>query len=148
MAQSEPQVGIGHCVAREPGIDMALFGWLSDTKALLLGADSIAMSGLVSKIGTTQLALAAQRLGIPCIVVCTTHKMLPNDYLIAQSLRVGDPEEIMPVSNENTTVSNAYFDMTPLDLFDTIITEEGPLGQAELVERLEAVRTYPGLRGR
>ena len=130
------------------GVDMALFGWLSDTRALLVGADSVSVSGLVNKIGTTQLALAAQRLGIPCIAVCTSHKMLPSDYMIAQSLRAGDPEEIMPVSNENITVRNAYFDVTPLDLFATIITEEGPLGQAELFERLDAVRTYPGLRGR
>ena len=37
------------------GVDMALFGWLSDTRALLVGADSVSVSGLVNKIGTTQL---------------------------------------------------------------------------------------------
>lgn len=127
------------------GIDMALFGWLPQTEALVLGADSLSDSGLVNKIGTAQLVRAAVERDIPRIVLCTSQKFLPSDYLIEQNLRVGDAEQIMPAS-ENVTVSNTYFDITPLDLISVVITEKGPLVGGRLTEELARIRTYPGLR--
>lgn len=130
------------------GVDMALFGWLSEVRALVVGADSLSASGLVNKIGTEPLMRAAAERDLPRIVLCTSMKLLPDDYVLQQGLRSGDAEEIMPVSSKRLMVRNVYFDITPLDLISTVITERGPLGHAELLEELSGLRTYPGLRGK
>ncbi|MFH1086338.1 MAG: hypothetical protein V1772_11325 [Chloroflexota bacterium] len=130
------------------GIDMALFGWLPEAEVLVLGADSLMATGVVNKLGTAPLVRAAAALELPRIVVCTTDKFLPNDYAAAHMLRLGAPEEIMPVSNDNIVVQNSYFDITPLDLFTQVITERGPLVGGALTDALARIRTYPGLRGR
>ena len=130
------------------GTDMALFGWLPETRALLLGADSVSRSGLVNKIGSAELVRAAFERDIPRVVVCTSQKFLPNEYVFGQTMRAGDPEEIMPVSSANVTVRNTYFDTTPLQLISVVITEKGPLIGEPLLEELSRIQTYPGLRGR
>jgi len=130
------------------GVDMALFGWLGAVRALVVGADSLSADGLVNKIGTAALMSAAAERDLPRIVLCTSAKLLPGDYVLQQGLRSGDPEEIMPVSSKRLTVRNAYFDITPLDLLSAVITERGPLQHAGLLEELSALRTYPGLRGK
>ena len=127
------------------GIDMALFGWLPEASVLVLGADSLSVSGVVNKIGSAELVRAALKLGIPRVVLCTTHKFLPADYLVAQKLRVGDPGEIMPMSDEGITVRNEYFDVTPLESISTVIMEKGPLGPDQIGEELAKIRAYPGL---
>ncbi len=130
------------------GVDMALFGWLGEVRALVVGADSLSASGLVNKIGTAPLMRAAAERGLPRIVLCTGLKLLPGDYVLQQGLRAGNPEEIMPVSSKRLAVRNVYFDVTPLDLVSTVITERGPLPHAELLAELSGLRTYPGLRGK
>jgi translation initiation factor 2B subunit (eIF-2B alpha/beta/delta family) len=130
------------------GVDMALFGWMSQVNVLLVGADSLSSAGLVNKIGTAELVRAAVEWDIPRVVVCSSFKFLPNDYMVAQGLRPRDPEEIMPIPSENVTVRNDYHDITPLEMISTVISEKGPLNQEELAQELAQVRTYPGLRGR
>lgn len=130
------------------GVDMALFGWLGEVRALVVGADSLSASGLVNKLGTEPLMRAAAERDLPRIVLCTGMKLLPGDYVLQQGLRSGDPEEIMPVSSKHLTVRNVYFDVTPLDLVSTVITERGPLGHTELLAELSGLQTYPGLRGK
>ena len=129
------------------GIDMALFGWLPEADALVLGADSVSDAGVVNKVGTAQLARAAAERGIPRIVLCAATKFLPHDYLLDHGLRVGDPEEIMPISSKNVTVRNVYFEVTPLELISALITEKGPQDPSRLKEGLAQLRTYPGLLG-
>ena len=129
------------------GVDMALFGWLPEVSSLLIGADSLMADGLVNKLGTSALMRRAHDLEIPRVVVCTTDKFLPNDYSVRYNLREGDADEIMPVSNENITVRNPYFDVTPLDLVSVVVTEKGVFAGAALEGELATIRTYPGLRG-
>ena len=130
------------------GVDMALFGWLNEVQALVVGADSLSAAGLVNKIGTAPLMRAAAEHELPRIVLCTGDKLLPGDYMLQQGLRSGDPEEIMPIASRRLTVRNVYFDVTPLELVSTVITERGPLERATLLAELAALRTYPGLMGK
>ena len=129
------------------GVDMALFGWLDDADALVVGADSVSNEGVVNKIGTAALIKAAYDREIPRLVLCTTFKFLPRDCAIRDRLRGGDPREIMPPSNDKVEVRNIYFDATPLDLVSRVVTEKGPLDRVGLDEELARVRTYKGLRG-
>lgn len=128
------------------GVDMALFGWLRDVQALLIGADSLGLTGMVNKIGTAALMRAAAEAEVPRIVLATTAKFMPNDFIAGQNLRAGDPEEIMPVPSSNVDVRNVYFDVTPIDLLTTVVTEKGPLHGEHLLQELAAIQTYPGLR--
>lgn len=130
------------------GADMALFDWLSQVDALVIGADSVSRAGIVNKLGTAPLMRAAAEREIPRIVLATTDKLLPHDYVHDVQLWEAAPQEIMPVSNENITVRNVYFDVTPLELVTAVITEEGLRQGAQINESLADVRTYPGLRGR
>lgn len=129
------------------GVDMALFGWLSEVRALVVGADSLSALGVVNKVGTRALMRAAAERELPRIVLCTGNKLLPGDHALQQGLRSGDPEEIMPVVGRHLAVRNVYFDVTPLDEISTVITERGPLEHGALQAELAALRTYPGLMG-
>lgn len=130
------------------GIDMALFGWLPEVQALIIGADAVSTSGVLNKIGTAALVHAAAERNIPRIVVATSHKFLPNDYVLEQGLRPGDPTELMPVPNKNVHIVNVYFDITPLEEVTVVLTEEGALEHGAVVSRLGGLRTYAGLLGR
>ena len=129
------------------GVDMALFGWLSKATVLVLGADGLARSGMVNKIGTAVLAQAAFERNLPCFTLCTTHKFLPRDFPISSNLRAGESSEIMAAST-GLTVESVYVDVTPLSLVSKVITEEGGLSGDPLTNRLGLVRTYPGLCGK
>ena len=130
------------------GVDMALFSWLPEASALLLGADSLTGAGIVNKIGSVELVRAAFELDIPRIVVCTSHKFLPSDYPVARKLRAGDPNEIMPSSDANVIVRNVNYDVTPLEIVSLVITEKALLRTDQVAAELAHVQAYPGLRGK
>jgi translation initiation factor 2B subunit (eIF-2B alpha/beta/delta family) len=79
---------------------------------LLLGADTVFHDGsLVNKIGTTGLARAARKAGIPVIVACEVIKLTPADPR--------DPGE-------------ERFDLTPAEDIDRYVTEEGEFTPEEI----------------
>jgi translation initiation factor 2B subunit (eIF-2B alpha/beta/delta family) len=104
---------------REAGIDVELVG---DDKAprklewaslFLVGADTVFRDGTLSnKTGTRDLAEAAGEAGVPTIVACEVMKLAPVDP--------PDPDGL---------------DLTPPELVDCIVTEEGP----HLAEDLRAL---------
>jgi len=91
----------------------------------LVGADTLLSDGaIVNKAGTYPLALAARRHGIPFCVCCETFKEVP--YTAATfDLESVDPGELDAPSGRLITPYNIYFDITPGDLVDTWITEDG-----------------------
>jgi translation initiation factor 2B subunit (eIF-2B alpha/beta/delta family) len=98
---------------------------------LLLGADTVFRDGsLVNKIKTYQLAKAAKKAGVPVIVACEVLKLAPMDPY--------EPDE-------------DRIDLTPPDLIDRYVTEEGdypPEEIAVLIDRTPFLREgYELLRG-
>jgi ribose 1,5-bisphosphate isomerase len=98
---------------------------------LLVGADTVFRDGsLVNKIGTAGLAEAAQEAGVRVLVAAEVIKLAPEGPR--------DPEE-------------ERFDLTPPELIDEIVTEEGayPPGEiAALIDRTPFLREgYALLRG-
>jgi translation initiation factor eIF-2B subunit delta len=137
----------GAGVAVTLGIDMALFDWLPEVGALVVGADSVSHEGIVNKVGTRELMVAAAQREIPCIVLASTDKFLPNEYSVSQTLRGGDPDEVMGPA-KNVTILNPYFGVTPPYLVSVLVTEQGPMPMHTVLEQLAALRIYPGLMGR
>jgi ribose 1,5-bisphosphate isomerase len=79
---------------------------LERASLFLIGADTVYRDGAVcNKIGTRPLAEAAQRLGVRTVVAGEVIKLAPID----------PPEQI----------DDVHFDITPPELVDEIVTEEG-----------------------
>ena len=97
---------------------------------VVIGADRVAKGGIVNKIGSFMVALAAKRFNIPFYVAApySTFDMEIdiNDTIIEER----DPEEVTHygkcrICPEGTEVINPAFDIVPNDLITGIITEKG-----------------------
>lgn len=97
---------------------------------VVIGADRVAKGGVINKIGSFMVALAAKRFNIPFYVAApySTFDMEIdiNDTIIEER----DPEEVTHYGNcricpEGTEVINPAFDIVPNDLITAIITEKG-----------------------
>jgi translation initiation factor 2B subunit (eIF-2B alpha/beta/delta family) len=117
---------------REAGLEVEL---VEDAKALrelewatllLVGADTVFRCGtLCNKAGTRGLAEAAADAGVPTIVACEVIKLAPIDAADAPPLTSGT------------------FDLTPPELIDQVVTEEGAYPSDEiraLVDRTPFLR--------
>ncbi|MER7499600.1 S-methyl-5-thioribose-1-phosphate isomerase [Nonomuraea pusilla] len=99
--------------------------------AVLIGADRIAANGdTANKIGSYALALAAERAGVPFVVVApesTIDAATPTGDHIEIEDR--GPEEVLTLRGvrlapEGTRALNPAFDVTPHDLITAIVTEK------------------------
>ena len=124
--------------------DAAMLSRIRATKIVLVGADSVSTSGLVNKMGTSMLALAAKSLKKDFYSACTTEKFLPARYQLPQE-PAKPAKEITKKDVPNLAVSNYYFDITPLDWLTAVVTESGKLGPEELKQRLRQMKVHPAL---
>ncbi len=104
---------------------------------VLLGADGIGPFGLVHKIGTYAIALAAKEYGVEVAVVADSMKFWPSSV----KKPIEPPKSSKELADgECFDVLNLYFDVTPLKYIDTVITEEGILDSesaAEVCQNIE-----------
>lgn len=117
---------------------------VASVDALLLGADSVFREGsLVNKVGTADLAAAANAAGVPVLVACETFKLAP---LEPPTGGIREWASGGPLADEEA------FDLTSPDRIDRYVTEEGAFGPDEiaaLVDRTPFLREgYELLRGR
>ncbi|HSC51829.1 MAG TPA: hypothetical protein VLD16_16315 [Gaiellaceae bacterium] len=117
---------------RENGLDVEL---VEDAEApsrlewaslLLVGADTVFRDGaLINKAGTTLLAEAAAADNVPVVVACEVVKLAPFTSTDAPELTAPD------------------FELTPAELIDSVVTEEGTVSPEEiraLVDRTPFLR--------
>jgi translation initiation factor 2B subunit (eIF-2B alpha/beta/delta family) len=117
---------------RENGLDVEL---VEDSQAprqlewaslLLVGADTVFRCGtLCNKIGTRALAEAAADEGVPAVVACEVIKLSPVDEV------------------DGAPLTAAEFELTPPELIDSVVTEEGAFLPEEiraLVDRTPFLR--------
>jgi methylthioribose-1-phosphate isomerase len=125
----------------EAGIDTTLIcdnmaptvmknGWID---AIFVGCDRVAANGdTANKIGTSYVALAAKRFGIP-FYVCAPSSTI--DFATESGANIvieeRDPEELRsmwyekPMVSEKVKIFNPAFDVTPASDITAIITEKG-----------------------
>lgn len=97
---------------------------------VVIGADRVARGGIINKIGSFMVALAAKRHKIPFYVAAPLSTF---DYeKSAEKIEIEErgPEEVLYYGNcriapENTETLNPAFDIVPNDLISGIITEKG-----------------------
>lgn len=110
-------------------IDSAVRWIMKDIDVVLVGADTICSNGaLINKIGTSQVALAADEARVPFIVCAETYKFSPKtvhgemvEIEERDASEIIDPRLLPP----QVMVRNPVFDATPAEYIDSIVTEIG-----------------------
>jgi len=126
--------------------DAAAGALVREARVVLLGADAVTREGVVNKVGTWPLALAARECGVPVYALASAEKFLPAGYRLPPE-PAHDPREILPQEIPGVTVLNAYFETTPWELFAGVVSEEGVLAPGQVLERLGRRAVPPSLAG-
>ena len=93
--------------------------------AVLVGCDAITEGDeLINKVGTRTAVAAAKEAGIPAFAVAQTVKIMP----------AGWPVFLERQKVEGKQGGEVIFDVTPLEMFDAILTEEGPISRERIAE--------------
>lgn len=112
--------------------DSTVFSRMAEIDAVLVGADSVTMSGLVNKIGTRAIVEAARVFGVDAYAVCGWSKISP----VTLSDLITSENEVEPNLMEFVQV----FESTPLELFTYLITDQRLLAPADLKQELQGSR--------
>ncbi|MCJ7662819.1 MAG: translation initiation factor eIF-2B [Desulfobacterales bacterium] len=127
--------------------DFAALSLVKESDLVMVGADAITLDGVVNKIGTYGLALAAKEKKIPFYVLAGTEKFLPPPFAQALRIEKKDPKEITKETMPHVVVENVYFDVTPLDLITGVVTQQGVIAGSEVRRLLQGMRINKGLEG-
>ncbi len=105
---------------------------------VLTGADAVTPSWFINKTGTSMLAAAASRIGVPFYVAATRDKFM--DARAARLLRIVEhnPRAVWDEAPAGVRVRNAWFEKVPADLLSGIITDTGTLLPGMLEEACRA----------
>uniref|UniRef100_A0A2D4JSR1 Translation initiation factor eIF2B subunit delta n=1 Tax=Micrurus lemniscatus lemniscatus TaxID=129467 RepID=A0A2D4JSR1_MICLE len=127
---------------------------LPEVSKVLLGAHALLANGSVmSRMGTSQIALLSKAYNVSVLVCCETYKFcdrVQTDSFVSNEL--DDPDDLIgskgksrPLSNWQESKSlrllNLVYDVTPLELVDLVITELGmiPCTSVPVVLRVKNV---------
>ena len=124
-------------------VDSAARHFMKEIDFVLVGSDAITSEGnVINKIGTSQVALAAQEARIPFYVVSTLLKFDPEtihgEYEVIEERWT---EEVWDDPPEGLKIRNPAFDVTRRDYIHGIITEEGIISPHSILEAIH--RHYP-----
>lgn len=115
-------------------IDSAVRSVMKRVNVVMVGADTITAHGaLVNKIGTSQVALAANESRVPFIVCSETYKFSPMTLFGDMvTIEERDTMEVVRTGEIPDTVKifNPVFDSTPAKYIDAIVTELGMIAPA------------------
>lgn len=125
--------------------DSAAFRCLPQAQVVFVGADSVASQGVINKVGTWGLALAAKELAIPFYVLATSEKVVPAEFPFALKEEPGNPKEVWDNPPAGLEVINLYYDLTPLELVTAVVSEEGGRKPAQIIESAQGPAVFPDL---
>jgi translation initiation factor 2B subunit (eIF-2B alpha/beta/delta family) len=129
-------------VPTELWIDAAAARCVAGAQAVLVGADTVAPAGLVHKLGTLGLALAARQHGVPVYALAGATKLLPG--LVDGALTQRRPaSEIARGTHRNLRIENYYYDLTPLALLDGLVVGGDLCRPAQVAASAAAVGLHP-----
>jgi len=126
--------------------DFAALSLVGESDLVMVGADAITLEGVVNKIGTYGLALAARDNSVPFYVLAGWEKFLPPPFAQALRIEKKDPQEITQETIPNVAVENRYFDFTPLELITGVVTQAGVISADEVRRQLQGMEVSKGLQ--
>jgi len=127
--------------------DFAALSLVGESDLVMVGADAITPDGVVNKVGTYGLALAAREKAVPFYVLAGREKFLPAPLSRALRIEKKNPKEITQETIPNVVVENRYFDFTPLDLITGVVTQAGVIAGDEVRRLLQGMGISKGLEG-
>ncbi|KAM3602566.1 uncharacterized protein V6R79_006358 [Siganus canaliculatus] len=127
---------------------------LPEVSKVFLGAHALLANGYVmSRVGTSQIALVAKAFNVPVLVCCETYKFcerVQTDSFVSNEL--DDPDDLIVTragktqldhwqEEETLGLLNLVYDVTPPDFVDLVITELGmiPCTSVPVVLRVKNV---------
>uniref|UniRef100_A0A8C3U542 Translation initiation factor eIF2B subunit delta n=1 Tax=Catharus ustulatus TaxID=91951 RepID=A0A8C3U542_CATUS len=127
---------------------------LPEVSKVLLGAHALLANGSVmSRVGTSQIALVSRAYNVPVLVCCETYKFcerVQTDSFVSNEL--DDPDDLIVLrkgqaqlggwaENKSLRLLNLVYDVTPPDLVDLVITDLGmiPCTSVPVVLRVKNV---------
>ncbi len=119
-------------------IDSAVRSVMKNVDKVFVGADTVTSNGaLVNKIGTSQLALAANEARVSFNVCTETYKFSPMTMFGDMvTIEERDHDEVVAKGTipDNVKIFNPVFDSTPAKYIDTIITELGVMSPGSVYD--------------
>lgn len=152
--ESRPQ-GEGQALARDLAasglpvtfvVDAAAYEVLAQADAVWIGADALAMAGVVNKIGSAGLAVLAKQRGVPVRVLAGRDKVWPAALSPAPPVADRDPAEVWAQAPPGVSVVNRYFDLTPWWAVTAVVMEDGALPPEAVQALAQQVKVHPALR--
>jgi translation initiation factor eIF-2B subunit delta len=125
-------------------VDAAAIAAVEQADLVLVGADMLSNRGLVNKVGTYALAMAAKNAGVPFYTLCGSEKFLPPGFQPTEPLD-WPVEDVWSDAPAGVKVQNRLFDFTPLEAISGIVTEQGILPVATIEAWLAATKLHPAL---
>lgn len=119
-------------------VDSCIYSFLQDSDIVFVGADSISINGIINKIGTSGLAIAAKQYKKKFYVLCSLDKILPKEYPLVYKYKK-NPGEIISAPIKNVEAVNYYFDLTPLEFISGFITEKGILSKLDIQDIIKSM---------
>ena len=114
-------------------IDSAARYFMKDVDKVIIGAEAIAANGaVVSKIGTSAIALAAHEARVRVFAAASVYKF-SSETMLGELISIEERDQSFILSEEErrrmggVMVRNPAFDITPPEYIDLIITERGAI---------------------
>ncbi len=124
-------------------VDSAARHYMKEIDFVLVGSDAITSEGnVINKIGTSQVALAANEARVPFYVVSTLLKFDPvTIHGSYEAIEERHTDEIWDNPPDGLRILNPAFDVTRRDYVHGLITEEGIISPHSILEAIH--RHYP-----
>ncbi|APW99185.1 initiation factor 2B [Halobiforma lacisalsi AJ5] len=103
--------------------DSAHGHYLAECDRVLVGMDCIVEDTLYNRVGTFPIAASAAQVDVPVTVVGSASKIVSEGFVFETEFRSGT--EVMPEPAEGFDVENPAYDATPVDLLESVVTDEG-----------------------
>ena len=130
----------------EYAADAAMGALIGSCDLALIGADSVGDAGLVNKIGSALLIIAAREAGVPVHALADTTKLLPVGW--PQRLDDDRPgAEVWADPPPGVRVWNRYFEAVPVEGLRGLVTERGVLDASAISRARRELRVPEALSG-
>jgi len=97
--------------------------YLEECDRVVVGMDCIVDDTLYNRVGTFPIASTADRLDVPVTVLGSASKLVGEGFVFENEFR--SASEVMAEPAEGFDVENPVYDATPVELLESVITDEG-----------------------
>ncbi|QLG50469.1 translation initiation factor eIF-2B [Natrinema halophilum] len=97
--------------------------YLEECDRVIVGMDCIVDETLYNRVGTFPIAATADQVDVPVTVLGSASKIVSEGFVFENEFR--PDSEVMAEPAEGFDVENPAYDATPVDLLESVITDDG-----------------------